>query len=485
VESLEIIPPIVGERGGADVPRMRASLALRGLAGPLAAAAAAIALDAPAGLVMLVLLAFATGNLLVGREPRWASLLPFMGFLSRISGPAAGAALLLGAEITAGVEGVTASGVLAFGGVAAAATLVAWQLATRLRGKPPLTRVAIIGLARTAESLQRELHLSSVEGVEIVGRIATGPVEPATASNVTMLGALTDVGGIVQRERIDLLLLTSEAPRLAVFDEVARSCLHLPVRMRELSGFYEELFGHIAVTEINSAWFQWIMHPNYRVGRSFADRALDLVVAVIAGIAALPVLGILALIIRRDGGPAFFKQVRIGERGRPFTLYKLRTMSPEADETWAVNDDPRVTAIGRFLRRTHLDELPQVLNVLRGEMSVIGPRPEQPALVDELERVVPYYQRRHLVRPGLTGWAQVRCGYSGSKVGSAWKVCHDLYYLKHRSFWLSVLILGETVRTLVADPQYTAEPSSVDFILAPTPPLTAPPSQLEAQPAAV
>ena len=482
MESLDIIPHVIGDRGGTDVPRRRTAVALRAFAGPLAAAVVAIASDAPAGLVMLVLLAFTTGNLLVGREPHWAPLLPLMGFAARIAGPAAGTALLLGAELTAGVEGLTASGALALGGAAAVGTLMAREIAERLRGTPPTTRVAIIGLPRTAESLQRELRLSGVGGIEIVGRIATGPVEPATVSDVPMLGALTDVEGIVQRERLDLLLLTSEAPRLAVFDEVARSCLHLPVRLRELSGFYEELFGHIAVTEINSAWFQWIMHPNYRVGRSPADRVLDLVVAVIAGIAALPLLGIFALIIRRDGGPAFFQQVRIGERGRPFTLYKLRTMTPEADETWAVNDDPRVTAIGRFLRRTHLDELPQVLNVLRGEMSVIGPRPEQPALVDELERVVPYYQRRHLVRPGLTGWAQVRCGYSGSKVGSAWKVCHDLYYLKHRSFWLSLLILGETVRTLVADPQYTAEPSSVDFILAPTPPLTAAPA--EAQPAA-
>ncbi len=124
-----------------------------------------------------------------------------------------------------------------------------------------------------------------------------------------------------------------------------------------------------------------------------------------------------------------------------------------------------------------------MLNVLRGEMSVVGPRPEQPAFVDRLETVVPFYQRRHLMKPGLTGWAQVRCGYAGSEIGSAWKVCHDLYYLKHRSLALNLVILCETVRTLVADPQYTAEPASVDFILAPTrTPLDAGPIAGGAQP---
>ena len=141
------------------------------------------------------------------------------------------------------------------------------------------------------------------------------------------------------------------------------------------------------------------------------------------------------LLIRRDGGPALFAQVRIGEGGQRFRLHKLRTMRVGADASaqWACPDDPRITRIGAWLRRTHLDELPQLVNVLRGEMSLVGPRPEQPEFVDRLEQILPFYQRRHLMRPGITGWAQVRCGYAGSDVGSAWKLCHDLYYAKHRS----------------------------------------------------
>ena len=137
-----------------------------------------------------------------------------------------------------------------------------------------------------------------------------------------------------------------------------------------------------------------------------------------------------------------------------------------ADPQRAVGDpdDPRVTRIGRLLRKTHLDELPQLYNILRGEMSLVGPRPEQPEFVEQLEEVLPFYQRRHLLKPGLTGWAQVRCGYAGSDVGSAWKLSHDLYYLKHRSMAFDLAIIGETFRTVFADRRFSIEPKWVPFI---------------------
>jgi lipopolysaccharide/colanic/teichoic acid biosynthesis glycosyltransferase len=141
-------------------------------------------------------------------------------------------------------------------------------------------------------------------------------------------------------------------------------------------------------------------------------------------------------------------------------------MTPAASvgAQWAATDDPRITGIGRVLRRSHLDELPQLMNVMRGEMSLVGPRPEQPDFVDRLEEVLPFYQRRHLMKPGVTGWAQVRCGYAGSDIGSAWKLSHDLYYLKHRSIAFDMAILGETVRTLFADRRYAIELKWVSFI---------------------
>ena len=134
------------------------------------------------------------------------------------------------------------------------------------------------------------------------------------------------------------------------------------------------------------------------------------------------------------------------------------------DAQWASADDPRITGIGRLLRRLHLDELPQLINVLRGEMSIVGPRPEQPEFVERLEQGLPFYSRRHLIKPGITGWAQVRCGSAGSDVGSGWKLCHDLYYLKHRSMVFDLAILAETVRTVFSDPYQGVDTSTVSFI---------------------
>ena len=443
------------------------------LSGPLAGGILAVFLARSEGTPLeaggLAILALLAGALIMGREPGWSPLLPFMATLARASGPLLGAFLLLGLEAADALPGLGAGDAWLIGTVSVAVSLFAGMIARPAVMRYKTVRIAVIGSNRSTDSLGRELRLSEEHRYEICGRI-TWADDPSDEEHgeVPVIGTLDDLGAAVAKHEVDLLLMTGEPPRMAVFEEVARSCLNLPVRLRELSGFYEEVFGHVAVAEINAAWFQWIVHPNYRAKALPGERALDLIVAGVAGLVALPLVGIFAFIIKRDGGPALFSQVRIGEGGKPFTIYKLRTMREGANTEWATADDMRVTRIGHFLRRTHLDELPQVVNVLRGEMSVVGPRPEQPGFVDRLERVVPFYQRRHLMKPGLTGWAQVRCGYAGSDIGSAWKVCHDLYYLKHRSIALNLVILGETLRTLVADPQYSAQPASVDFILAPT-----------------
>jgi len=135
--------------------------------------------------------------------------------------------------------------------------------------------------------------------------------------------------------------------------------------------------------------------------------------------------------------------------------------------------DPRITRLGQVLRRTHLDELPQVINVIRGEMSLVGPRPEQPGYVASLERQIPFYSRRHLARPGLTGWAQIACGYAGSESGAAWKLAHDLYYLKYRSLAMDLFIIVETLRTFLSDRQFAAH-SSVSTLVYARPPVARP-----------
>jgi exopolysaccharide biosynthesis polyprenyl glycosylphosphotransferase len=437
---------------------------------PLGAAGATAVAEAGrpgwGGDALLVLAFFAGAVMLTPRTKSWARLLPLVGAFVRRAAPAAAVLALLGLHLT-NVAVPRPLTIIVAGLAAVLVAELADRMSTRVRANGPRTRVAIIGSSRSADALERELRLALNREYRVVGRIAPPGEGPnADGVDVPTLGSLEDLGSIVEDHRVGLLLLTGNAPRMVVFDEIARSCLELPVRLRELAGFYEETFGHVPVAEINAAWFQYMMHPSYNAGSSWMRRVVDVVIAAGLAVAFSPVLAVAALLIRRDGGPVFFRQVRIGEGGRPFSIIKLRTMRVGAANAWTEADDPRITRVGQFLRKTHLDELPQVLNILRGEMSVVGPRPEQPEFVDRLEQIVPFYQRRHLVKPGLTGWAQVRCGYAGSDVGSAWKVCHDLYYLKHRSLLLDILIVGETLRTVIADRQYTAEPLSVAFILA-------------------
>jgi lipopolysaccharide/colanic/teichoic acid biosynthesis glycosyltransferase len=246
---------------------------------------------------------------------------------------------------------------------------------------------------------------------------------------------------------VDLLVLGGGVPRLKVFEEFADDCLDLRIRVTDLPELYDQAFGYVPVSEINAAWFARVVDGRSRQPAAWVKRALDLAMVGAMGVVALPLLALLAYLVRRDGGPALYVQTRIGEHGGRFRLYKLRSMHVRQDDggaRWAEENDPRITRLGAILRRTHLDELPQLWNIARGEMSFVGPRPEQPAYVDLLERVLPFYQRRHLLRPGLTGWAQVRCGYAGSEVGSAWKLGNDLYYYEHRSLAVDLLVIAET-----------------------------------------
>jgi lipopolysaccharide/colanic/teichoic acid biosynthesis glycosyltransferase len=259
-----------------------------------------------------------------------------------------------------------------------------------------------------------------------------------------MIDEMPDLIGF---HKLELLVLTPGISRLAYYDELVDNCLISGIRTADLDHFYERAFGQVPVDSINSCWFHHLVNMDRARELTVLRRALDLASVVVLGILTMPLLALLTFLIRRDGGPALFRQPRIGEGGRPFVILKLRTMSVQDDDEarWAAEHDPRITRIGRILRATHLDELPQLLNVLRGEMHIVGPRPEQTALVERLEAVVPYYQRRHLVKPGGAGWAQARCGYAGSDDGSLRKVCHDLYYLRHRSIRFDLAILAETL----------------------------------------
>jgi lipopolysaccharide/colanic/teichoic acid biosynthesis glycosyltransferase len=253
-----------------------------------------------------------------------------------------------------------------------------------------------------------------------------------------------------------MLVVTSEFPRARVDEQLYKEVITRPVQIMPLHEFHERRFGAVPLAEIDYAWFTALAGSHGHPMRVIAKRVFDLAVTVPLGIAVAPFLGIIALLVRRDGGPALFRQERIGRNGKPFLIYKFRTMDqqPDSAATWTTVDDDRITPIGRTLRKTHLDEIPQLWNVIKGEMSLVGPRPEQGTYVSQLQELIPFYGQRHIVKPGLTGWAQVRAGYAGSLEGTAVKLCNDLYYVKHHTLSLDLAIMLETVRALVADRQF-------------------------------
>ena len=279
---------------------------------------------------------------------------------------------------------VLSSAILGLGLVVALVAVLVPALAQRHRRAPASpTRVVLIGVAAVASALADDL--GDCRRVTLVGRV--GPPSPAP-SDVPWLGTVDDLCRALEAHRIDLLVLSDSVPRLEVFDAIERSCRHLSVRLSQLSEFYEGHFKHVPMASINSAWFQWLLHPRHRIDIPLPKRVFDVVVSAVLLVVTAPGMLVAAAVVRLDGGPAFYRQVRIGERGAPFHMIKLRTMDHRATDrtTWTQADDDRVTRIGHFLRRTHFDELPQLVNVLRGEMSLVGPRPEQPQYVARLEQ---------------------------------------------------------------------------------------------------
>lgn len=313
-------------------------------------------------------------------------------------------------------------------------------------------RVAVIGSREFAADFADELEGAGIGIYEVIGWVGAGGT--GRYRQLRWLGDLDEVRQAVVDESIDLLVCAPSPGELDgdtaedVCAQVAETCLDLHVCLIAANQLYEEALGHVPVGTIDAAWYRYIMHPRFRASSPLSKRIFDLVFATLIGLVLLPVVLAAAIAIKlADGGPVLYRQRRLGEYGESFEILKLRTMRVDAEADgprWAVPGDGRVTRVGAFLRRTHLDETPQLFNVLRGEMTMVGPRPERPEMVAELEERFPHYTRRHLVKPGIAGWAALRCGYAGSEIGTAWKLCHDLFYIKRRSVLADALILIET-----------------------------------------
>lgn len=345
----------------------------------------------------------------------------------------------------------------------------AWLVRRFHRGRR--VRLAVIGTAEFMAGLSAEIEASGVPGYSIVGCITPdrrGPQRRDPDDLGPYIGSISSLREIVLKQRIELLVLgpiasSSKSParvhfeapgpsRPVVFELAAEACLDLPVSMIDAAQFYEGNFGHVPLGTTNSSWLQYLLHPGHREAWPLSKRLFDLFGGGVASLIALPILLLSALAVRlSDGGPVLYRQTRMGENGREIEIVKLRTMRTDADDLRAkgVPERKLVTGVGKVLRWLHFNELPQLWHVLTGEMSLVGPRPEVPEIVSQLERRFDYYDRRHLLKPGITGWATVCCGYSGTPLGEAWKLCYDLYYLKRRSVLFDLLILIETASSVV------------------------------------
>jgi sugar transferase (PEP-CTERM system associated) len=252
---------------------------------------------------------------------------------------------------------------------------------------------------------------------------------------------------------IDRVIVAMEDRRGAM---PVRELLDLRLRgvfIEDANFLMERLLGRLPLDGLNPSALIFTHGFKVKASQQIVRRMVSIAVASIGLAICLPFIPFIILAVRLSSpGPIFFRQTRVGLRGRPFSVIKFRTMRQDAEAqgaVWATKDDPRVTPLGKFMRTTRLDEIPQLWNVLRGEMGFVGPRPERPEFVQWLTSEIPFYELRHMIRPGITGWAQVRFKYGASLEETRQKLEYDLYYVKHLSIGLDLLIMFETIKTIV------------------------------------
>jgi sugar transferase (PEP-CTERM system associated) len=336
---------------------------------------------------------------------------------------------------------------------------VAWRVAFEwLSGRVgPRERLLLVGTSPAAVDLARELYARRAElGVEIVGFIDPDPTKVGQPlMNPGIVGTIDDIPHIVDSRNVDRVVVSLADARGTLPVDRLLDMKLAGVSFDHLASVYEEYTGKIAVENLRPSWL--IFSDGFRKTRwlSAMKRVLDIACALVGLILAAPLMAIVAVAVRMTSpGPALYHQQRVGLNGRIFTVHKFRSMRMDAESTtgpvWASKaGDTRVTPIGGILRRARLDEVPQLWNVLKGDMSFVGPRPERPEFVSQLSEQIRFYGQRHVVRPGLTGWAQVSYTYGASTEDALQKLQYDLYYIKNLSIALDLFIILETIKTVV------------------------------------
>jgi sugar transferase (PEP-CTERM system associated) len=335
--------------------------------------------------------------------------------------------------------------------------MVAWRVAIHwVLGHPELgERILIVGSGPFAIEIARETLGRPDAGFRVVGFVDSDPaLVGQSLINPKVIGLTSELGSLVKSQNIDRIVVAI-GDRRGQFptQELLRLSLSGDVSIEESASFYERLTGRVLLDMIRPSWLIFSSRGQ-RVRTSEVARAImHRTIALVGAMISLPLEIVTAILIKIDSrGPALYKQERVGKNGRVFTLMKFRSMRIDAEKdgpVWAKNEDERMTRVGRIIRKIRVDEVPQFWNILRGDMNFVGPRPERPHFVAQLANEIPFYEQRHLISPGLTGWAQIKYPYGASIEDAKQKLQYDLYYIKNQNLTLDATILFETIKTIL------------------------------------
>ena len=329
-------------------------------------------------------------------------------------------------------------------------TLLGWRAAYSWMVKQPFLRerVYVLGTGERAQRLVRGLREHSALGIEVVGW--TGDVE----GELTRDTVASHLLGLARGRGVHRVIVAMPDRRGTLPVEELLDLRLGGVKVEEATSWLERISGRIEVEQLYPSWLIFAEGFRFSGFVRLVRRALNVSVALAGTVISLPLLPFIVLAVKLDSsGPVLYRQQRVGRRGRIFYCYKFRTMRVDAEAdtgaTWALDDDPRITRAGKFLRVSRLDEIPQLWCVLKGDMHFVGPRPERPEFVEWLSRDIPYYGVRHVVRPGITGWAQVQYKYGNTLEDAREKLQYDLFYIKNASLGLDLLIMFQTIKIVL------------------------------------
>jgi sugar transferase (PEP-CTERM system associated) len=319
-------------------------------------------------------------------------------------------------------------------------------------------RILILGSGTQAVETARATLENRNSGFHVVGFVDNKPeLVGKSLINPSVLGLTAEISGLVEKHQVDRIIVALEDRRgggAFPTEELLNLSLSGRVAVEECVCYYERLTGKIATELLRPSWLIFSRGSRLTDIGLHIRRILNLVLALVGFVLSLPVMALVSIAIKLESrGPLFYTQERVGKNGRLFKIVKFRSMTADAEKDtgpiWAEAADPRMTRVGRIIRKLRLDELPQFINVIRGDMNFVGPRPERPVFVEQLSEMIAYYQQRHLIKPGLTGWAQIKFPYGSSVEDAFEKLRYDLYYIKNRSLLLDGLIIFETVKTVL------------------------------------